>query len=201
MCSNICLAIVIAAAVLLVACSDDATPAIDAASGLDSPVTVSDLQSSSDQSLADQTLIDKGASQDDAAVIDTGAKPDHAKPPKDSGSATCAAQNAHGQGACEMLLGWGWDGRACVPLSGCSCQGPDCSKLFADPGACYKVYGVCIPCTAMDAQGQGACKMLLGWKWDGSQCVSFGGCSCLGTDCDRVFGSAQICQAAMAHCP
>jgi hypothetical protein len=164
-------------------------------------LTVNDLQSMTDRGLADQTSIDNGTTQvDGSPVNDHGSKPDHAKP-KDSGSASCAAQNAHGQGSCEMLLGWGWDGRACIPLSGCSCQGPDCNKLFADPGACYKVYGVCIPCTAMDAQGQGRCKMLLGWKWDGSQCVSLGGCSCQGADCDRLFGSAQICQTAMAHCP
>lgn len=191
--------VIAAVALLAAACSDDTMPATDASTSQD---LVSDLQTVEDQGEADQALTDRGTTQNDVAgVTDQGAKTDKTNPNKDTGPAACAAQNAHGQGACEMLLGWAWDGRTCLPLSGCSCQGPDCTKLFADPGACYKVYGPCVPCTAMDAQGQGLCKMLLGWKWDGSQCVSFGGCSCQGTDCDRIFGSAQVCQTAMAHCP
>ncbi|MEZ4225143.1 MAG: hypothetical protein R3B13_29600 [Polyangiaceae bacterium] len=55
----------------------------------------------------------------------------------------CDAQNAAGVGACDMFLGYAWDGKSCTGLSGCSCQGPDCSALYPTLDACNKTYTEC----------------------------------------------------------
>jgi hypothetical protein len=38
-------------------------------------------------------------------------------------------------GMCDMVLGVGWDGSACVWFSGCSCT-PDCAYFFRDMTSC-----------------------------------------------------------------
>jgi eight-cysteine-cluster-containing protein len=78
----------------------------------------------------------------------------------------------------------------CVPLdqngAGCPPDYPVCP-------------GVCVPddakCVAVQPGTHGQCKMLLGWIWDGKQCVSEGGCSCE-PDCRAFFDSLDKCQAA-----
>lgn len=58
---------------------------------------------------------------------------------------TCGAMDAAGEGACEKLLGYGWNGTECVSLSGCSCTGADCDKLYSGPGSCAAAHEQCLP--------------------------------------------------------
>ncbi|MFV8753823.1 hypothetical protein ACNOYE_25035 [Nannocystaceae bacterium ST9] len=54
-----------------------------------------------------------------------------------NGVPPCAgAQDAKGVGLCELFLGWAWNGMACEPLSGCSCEGSDCNNLYAELDIC-----------------------------------------------------------------
>jgi eight-cysteine-cluster-containing protein len=102
----------------------------------------------------------------------------------------------------------------CVPLpdgTGCPADYPLC------PGVCV---GIPVPCTANDECGvgqvcvagtcttptppactpvkpgsHGACKMVVGWIFDGQQCVLEGGCTCE-PDCAAVFAGQKDCEAA-----
>ncbi|GMV38343.1 MAG: hypothetical protein AMXMBFR64_00590 [Myxococcales bacterium] len=75
----------------------------------------------------------------------------------------CAPQDAYGVGACDMFLGWFWNGKECVGQSGCSCSGADCGAGFMDLGACKKAYEGCackpLECSKetvpVDADGDG----------------------------------------------
>jgi hypothetical protein len=53
----------------------------------------------------------------------------------------------------------------------------------------------------MDARGEGACRALLGYVWNGRECSSIGGCECVGTHCYRLYGSQEECEAATRSCP
>jgi hypothetical protein len=55
----------------------------------------------------------------------------------------CDPMQATGVGACAMFMGYTWNGKACVGVSGCSCAGIDCDFLFDDPGQCEDAYGDC----------------------------------------------------------
>lgn len=56
---------------------------------------------------------------------------------------SCAAQDAVGEGACDMFMGVAWDGGACVGVSGCSCTGADCAALFASLEECTAAHSAC----------------------------------------------------------
>lgn len=112
----------------------------------------------------------------------------------------CAAQDAEGVGACQLFFGVAWDGQQCVGISGCSCEGSDCDHLYETAEACTKAHAGC-RCEPQDAEGEGACEMILGVKWDGKQCVSFSGCKCVGSDCDAVLHqSGGACEKAHEGC-
>lgn len=72
----------------------------------------------------------------------------------------------------------------------------------ASCGICTPPGGVCtgmiceapVPCEVTDAAGVGDCDLFLGWAFDGLDCVPLSGCSCEGTDCDALFGSAGECE-------
>lgn len=55
-------------------------------------------------------------------------------------------------------------------------------------------------CEAQDARGEGACRALLGVVWDGTQCVTIGGCECVGADCLERFDSLESCESAYGQC-
>jgi hypothetical protein len=44
--------------------------------------------------------------------------------------------DAEGEGACEALLGYAWNGLDCAGLSGCDCAGQDCDILFESAEEC-----------------------------------------------------------------
>jgi len=56
---------------------------------------------------------------------------------------SCKPMDAKGVGNCKMLLGWYYNGKTCSSLSGCSCAGTDCSKLYKSSGACNTAYAAC----------------------------------------------------------
>lgn len=61
----------------------------------------------------------------------------------------CDPMVAVGVGGCEKLLGYAWNGKECLPLGGCSCDGPDCGKLYQDPSQCKLEHEKCFnnsPC-------------------------------------------------------
>lgn len=111
----------------------------------------------------------------------------------------CRAQDARGEGLCALLLGYRWNGESCEAVSGCSCVGRDCDLLAGSLAECQAVHDDC-PCRAMDATGSGPCALLLGWKWDGSQCVGISGCDCVGSDCDDLFSTQSACAKAHSSC-
>lgn len=47
----------------------------------------------------------------------------------------CVTLDPYAYGMCDMVLGVGWDGSACVWISGCSCV-PDCAHFFTDMTSC-----------------------------------------------------------------
>lgn len=113
----------------------------------------------------------------------------------------CDPLDVRGEGLCDMVLGIYWDGTRCRTLSGCSCEGKDCDRLFASQDECEAaVLGCPSACGPMDAQGSGPCAMILGYAWNGSRCVSLSGCSCEGEDCAGIFGSQEECEAAFEGC-
>ena len=61
------------------------------------------------------------------------------------------------------------------------------------PGKC--VDGGIPACKAIQPGTHGACEMVLGWIFDGRQCVLESGCGC-GQDCAAIFASAEACRLA-----
>ncbi|MCB9611037.1 MAG: hypothetical protein H6721_02280 [Sandaracinus sp.] len=60
----------------------------------------------------------------------------------------CAPMDAFGVGDCDLALGTAWNGSACVGLSGCSCEGTDCSRLYMSRAACAEATSFCGGCTS-----------------------------------------------------
>ena len=198
------------AALLLAACSDDTTSgtpdgSADMAMKKDGPVTKPDgLVSKPDGPVTKPDMpitIDGLGNKPDIAVT----KPDLNVSVPDSGAKpSCKAWDAKGVGMCSMFLGYIWDGKACKGISGCSCGGADCKHIYSSPSKCAAGQAHCGPtpsCSPMQVQGVGACKMLLGWYFDGKQCKSLGGCSCSGADCSKLYKDSASCQAAYKACP
>lgn len=48
---------------------------------------------------------------------------------------SCATIAPGALGMCEMVVGWGFDGKSCVMMSGCGC-GSYCANIFADQASC-----------------------------------------------------------------
>lgn len=66
-------------------------------------------------------------------------------PPVDAGvnPGVCTAQRASGEGACDLFLGYAWNGARCQGVSGCRCVGADCANLSRDLGECQRRYAMC----------------------------------------------------------
>lgn len=120
-------------------------------------------------------------------------------PLADATAGSCAPQDAKGVGACDMLLGVTWDGFHCASLSGCSCSGKDCTKLYSGIGACEKARLNCI-CDAMDVKGAGGTGCgTLGVYWNGKACVDLVACSCTGSECKYLFKGTSAKAKCDAH--
>lgn len=55
-------------------------------------------------------------------------------------------------------------------------------------------------CAPMDAQPNGPCGVVLGVRWNGMACEGISGCSCVGSDCMRLYATAEECERAYAGC-
>jgi hypothetical protein len=118
----------------------------------------------------------------------------------------CDPMDAAGRGSCRCALGYVWDGADCTMVGGCECAGTDCDSMSETYEECIANHEECIdeppadPCEAMDAVGDGLCRAILGYAFDGRECVMLGGCDCLGGDCDDLFESEEACEAAYREC-
>ena len=88
----------------------------------------------------------------------------------------------------------------------CGCDGVeyanDCERVQFY-GVALKHKGPCIepsPCDPMDAQGEGPCDAEIGFVWNGSQCTSISGCSCVGEDCGSVYQTSEECETSHNAC-
>lgn len=97
-------------------------------------------------------------------------------------------------GLCELLLGWGYNGSSCVPYSGCSCE-PFCHAFFGSPAecdaACAPAPDGCNPDAA--TADYGPCRLVLGYAFDGVECVLISGCSCE-PHCDSIHPTEVECE-------
>ena len=64
-------------------------------------------------------------------------------PAADGGAVACRAQDARGDGLCDAIFGYAWNGMTCVGVTGCRCVGADCGALLRDPAACRARYAAC----------------------------------------------------------
>lgn len=99
----------------------------------------------------------------------------------------CTPMDAAGAGACGISWGYGWDGSACVPVSGCECIGPECSALFPSVEECDATFSACVR----------HCGTIAGLTCDGTQWCDFGpepyGCGAGDAD--------GICRPRPTSCP
>jgi hypothetical protein len=98
----------------------------------------------------------------------------------------CAAQDARGEGACDMALGYKWDGGACALVGGCSCQGSDCGALFPSQEACSSAHDDCPLSVGCELQQQNAYNFINENKACSSTAdcrIDFVGCGVTEDDC------------------
>lgn len=55
-------------------------------------------------------------------------------------------------------------------------------------------------CDAQDMRGDGNCRLSLGVKFNGTDCVSFSGCECVGSECNQRFSTLEACRAGYSEC-
>ncbi|HJL18466.1 MAG TPA: hypothetical protein RMH99_22570 [Sandaracinaceae bacterium LLY-WYZ-13_1] len=91
----------------------------------------------------------------------------------------------------------------CPGVCGCdgttycnTCLAQSMGMDVADDAPCARPPG----CEAQDAASEGACEVLVGWAWDGAECRPIN-CTCVGDDCDALYGSFEACRDAHAGCP
>lgn len=56
----------------------------------------------------------------------------------------------------------------------------------------------CDVCEPMNAKAVGGCSPASKYTWNGSRCVAFTGCGCIGTDCDVLFDDKDACLNAFS---
>ena len=82
-------------------------------------------------------LHDRGVAKDAANVADSAVAPD-------SGVRSCAPFKAIGIGLCAANFGYAYNGRSCISVDGCTCEGPDCGRLFGTFGECSQFRDHCL---------------------------------------------------------
>jgi hypothetical protein len=75
------------------------------------------------------------------------------------------------------------------------------APVIADAGSDAPTDDAPGACDAQDAQGMGACDLVLGVAWLGSYCGTLSGCTCTGADCDALYADLTACQEAHRNCP
>lgn len=109
---------------------------------------------------------------------------------------TCTEVDPNGYGACEMILGYAFDGQQCTLVSGCGCE-PDCNAFFDTEQACREACDLPVGpvCRALTDGDYGVCARFLGYAFNGRDCVGMSGCGCE-PDCDAFFETRHACRAA-----
>ena len=79
------------------------------------------------------------AGADCASIYDTGVQCESAH----AMCRSCAAQDAHGDGACDAVVGVFWNGTTCVTESGCECVGTDCDRGWVSVAGCVAAHSAC----------------------------------------------------------
>jgi len=91
---------------------------------------------------------DSGLSKDASVRYDSSVSKDAASAadsavPRDSGVVSCMPFRARGIGGCGINFGYAYDGFACLPVYGCTCDGPDCGRLYPTFSDCMVVETRC----------------------------------------------------------
>lgn len=55
----------------------------------------------------------------------------------------CDPSGAEAEGACRCVIGWHFDGKACVALGGCRCV-RNCDRVYARIEDCQQAYVLCL---------------------------------------------------------
>jgi hypothetical protein len=100
----------------------------------------------------------------------------------------CAPFQAEAGDACEKVLGYKWNGSACVAVGGCVCRGDDCGRLYPDVNTCAAVHKGCVAVDPCADTANAIARLLAG----NTKCTTDADCtfvsiSCLaGTSCSGV---------------
>lgn len=94
---------------------------------------------------------------------------------------------------------------ACQGLGSCSSQSREVCNLMSsciwNAGAGQCMDAPTVSCAPMDAEAEaGDCQTFWGFKWDGATCQEVLGCACHGSACGALYGDADACARAQAHC-
>jgi hypothetical protein len=109
----------------------------------------------------------------------------------------CTAQDARGEGACDLVLGVAWLGSYCGTLSGCSCVGADCGALYADLTTCGQAHRSCPRvCGGLTPTGSPTCLADEFCDWASSEMCGAtdapGDCAPRPSDCPEP-GGVPVC--------
>jgi hypothetical protein len=78
-----------------------------------------------------------------------------------------------------------------------------CSQTTCQQNQCITAGATCPappPCSAQQITGEGSCKKLLGYAWDGLICQAIDGCQCVGADCSTIFADQKTCEQDHSFC-
>ena len=125
--------------------------------------------------------------------------------PIGGGASKCKTINPSGYGLCDMLMGYGFDGKACVTVSGCGCKGTTCEGIYKTQAACDKECGGAsvgsggTTCHPIKPGELGMCKMIIGYavNANGNACLAIGGCGCKAKNVDKcsdIYPTKAACE-------
>ena len=119
-----------------------------------------------------------------------------------SANPACRAMDARSNGDdCADPLGFAWNRHSCAVVN-CGCEGSECDAIYPTRAACERVYAECAPpCSRMQADSKNLdCLFVNGFSWTGIECKPIV-CGCDGPDCDRLYATAEECEATHRACP
>jgi hypothetical protein len=91
----------------------------------------------------------------------------------DTSSSPCTIVGGQ-YGACDKVLGWGFDGKVCRPWSGCDCT-PDCARIFPTAHECAQACREQGGCNTDALVSQGIARFAIGGSCDSLEaCVPAG---------------------------
>lgn len=200
------------------ACSSKGGPPRDSGTDsarADAQVDSGEADSGAEDAGAEDSAVgsDAGSDAGDASSdggSDSGSDAAMDAPPGECGETTCGAEEycdyaddcgAAGGGTCmERPIICTAD---CPGVCGCDGRIYCNACIAASMGIDVDPEGDCSPpgdCDAYDVRGEGLCRLILGYAWDGEACGAISGCSCAGRDCPRLHETEEECVRAHASC-